>query len=221
MVVYIIAGYPTCHMAVIAVICSQRRGNSVSNACYEMQFPGTIEISLLVQTRVSTNLPGPTSDHGLTLIPAWISNHILSKEWREITCTFPNFNGCTADVWKLRNNFILQTVWVKRSHVINTIWKQFFWNYDSPFNHYSPSCRDYYVAKRPYLNVYTTIPPIMYNRHLYARLGTMIASCQLSDCSFAPSICSWQLMLNIQYWVRHVFLYHIAPYSTVAVDLNI
>ena len=33
-------------------------------------------------------------EHGLTLFPAWISNHTLSKVWDGIT--FLNFNGCTG-----------------------------------------------------------------------------------------------------------------------------
>ena len=36
--------------------------------------------------------------HGLTLIPAWISNHIHYKVWDEITYPFLNFNGCTVEV---------------------------------------------------------------------------------------------------------------------------
>ena len=36
--------------------------------------------------------------HGLTLIPAWISNHMPSKVWGEITYPFLNFNGCTVEV---------------------------------------------------------------------------------------------------------------------------
>ena len=35
---------------------------------------------------------------GLTLIPAWISNHTPSKVWDEITYPFLNFNGCTVEV---------------------------------------------------------------------------------------------------------------------------
>ena len=37
-------------------------------------------------------LRGPSYWHGLTLIPAWISNHINSKVWDEITYLFPDFN---------------------------------------------------------------------------------------------------------------------------------
>ena len=38
--------------------------------------------------------------HGLTLIPAWICNYILSKVWDEITYPFLNFNGALL---KFRN----------------------------------------------------------------------------------------------------------------------
>ena len=36
--------------------------------------------------------------HGLTLIPAWISNYIHYKLWGEITYPFLNFNGATVEV---------------------------------------------------------------------------------------------------------------------------
>ena len=36
--------------------------------------------------------------HGLTLMSAWIRNHMPSKVWDEITYPFPNFNGCTVEV---------------------------------------------------------------------------------------------------------------------------
>ena len=36
--------------------------------------------------------------HGLTLIPAWISNYIHYKVWDEITYPFLNFNGATVEV---------------------------------------------------------------------------------------------------------------------------
>ena len=35
----------------------------------------------------------PFYQHGLTFIPAWISNHILSKVQDEINYLFPNFSG--------------------------------------------------------------------------------------------------------------------------------
>ena len=49
---------------------------------------------------------GPFYWHGLTLIPAWISNHIHYKMWNEITSPFPIFNGATVEVWEWRSNFI-------------------------------------------------------------------------------------------------------------------
>ena len=36
--------------------------------------------------------------HGLTLISAWISNHIPSKVWDEITYPFLNLNGATVEL---------------------------------------------------------------------------------------------------------------------------
>ena len=42
---------------------------------------------------------GPFYWSELTLIPAWISKHTLRKVWDEITYPFPNFNGCTIEVW--------------------------------------------------------------------------------------------------------------------------
>ena len=36
--------------------------------------------------------------HGLTLIPAWMSNHMPGRVWDEITYPFLNFNGCTVEV---------------------------------------------------------------------------------------------------------------------------
>ena len=39
-----------------------------------------------------------TCQNGLSLIPVWMSDHIYSKVWDEITYPFPNFNGCTIEV---------------------------------------------------------------------------------------------------------------------------
>ena len=36
--------------------------------------------------------------HGLTLIPAWISNYMPRKVWDKITYPFLNSNGCTVEV---------------------------------------------------------------------------------------------------------------------------
>ena len=43
---------------------------------------------------------------GLALMPAWISNHMSSKVWDGITYHFPNFSGCTVEVWQWISNFI-------------------------------------------------------------------------------------------------------------------
>ena len=42
----------------------------------------------------------------LALIPAWISRHIHWNVRDEITYLFPNFNGCTVEVWEWMSNFI-------------------------------------------------------------------------------------------------------------------
>ena len=44
--------------------------------------------------------------HGLTLIPAWISNYIHYDVWDEIAYPFPNGNGCTVEVWEWMGKFI-------------------------------------------------------------------------------------------------------------------
>ena len=41
---------------------------------------------------------GPFYKHGLTLIPAWISNYILRKVWDQITYPFLNINGATGEI---------------------------------------------------------------------------------------------------------------------------
>ena len=48
----------------------------------------------------------PFYQHGLTFIPAWISNYIQSKVHGEITYPFPNFNDDTVEVWEWISNFI-------------------------------------------------------------------------------------------------------------------
>ena len=47
----------------------------------------------------------PFYKHGLTLIPAWISNLTHYKVWYEITYPIPNFNGATVEVWEWISNF--------------------------------------------------------------------------------------------------------------------
>ena len=43
---------------------------------------------------------GPFSYHSLTVNPEWISNHMPSNVWDKIVYPFPNFNGCTVEVWQ-------------------------------------------------------------------------------------------------------------------------
>ena len=43
-------------------------------------------------------------------IPTLISNYMLSNLWCEITYPFPNFNGCTVEVWEWISNFIPHSV---------------------------------------------------------------------------------------------------------------
>ena len=38
--------------------------------------------------------------HGLTLIPAWISNYFHYKVWNEVKYQFPNLKGCTVEIWE-------------------------------------------------------------------------------------------------------------------------
>ena len=47
-----------------------------------------------------------TEPHRSILIPTWISNYIHYYVWDEITYPFPNFNGCTVEVWERISNFI-------------------------------------------------------------------------------------------------------------------
>ena len=54
----------------------------------------------------SLHASSPFYKHGLTLIPAWISDHILSKVWDEIIYPFSNFNDCTVEVGEWISNFI-------------------------------------------------------------------------------------------------------------------
>ena len=39
-------------------------------------------------------------------VSAWTSNHMPRKMWDEITYPFPNFNGCTVEVWEWISHFI-------------------------------------------------------------------------------------------------------------------
>ena len=60
----------------------------------------------MIVTRGIGNSRNLFYQHGLTLISAWISNHMPNKVWVEITYLFPNFNGATVEVWEWISNFI-------------------------------------------------------------------------------------------------------------------
>ena len=60
----------------------------------------------LLAQPVCCGISSPFYQHGLTLIPAWISNYVHCKMWDEITYPSPNFNGCTVEVWEWISNFI-------------------------------------------------------------------------------------------------------------------
>ena len=62
------------------------------------------------------NTSGPFHQHGLTLIPAWISNYIHYKVWDEITYPFLNFNGATVEGYERVRNYVPITCAVKLNH---------------------------------------------------------------------------------------------------------
>ena len=59
-----------------------------------------IQITRIEQTLTIWIQSGPFCWHGLTLIPAWISNHMPSKVWVEITYPVPKLQRCNH--WSLR-----------------------------------------------------------------------------------------------------------------------
>ena len=76
---------------------SQDRPRPRNDACVcpspaEDALPGNIQESLLL-TRI-------------TLVTVWISNYIHYDVWGGITYPFPNFNGCTIEVWEWMINFV-------------------------------------------------------------------------------------------------------------------
>ena len=63
-------------------------------------------ISSAVRYREYAHTFYPFYQHGLTLIPTWISNYTHREVWNDIAYPFPNFNGYTVEVWKWISNFI-------------------------------------------------------------------------------------------------------------------
>ena len=65
---------------------------------------GQVMMQYCCTEKVNTNSPFYWG--GLTLIPAWISSHMLRKVWDEIIYPFLNFNGATVEVLEWISNFI-------------------------------------------------------------------------------------------------------------------
>ena len=55
---------------------------------------------------LSTTSIGLFNKHNLTLIQAWICNHMPGKMCDESAYPFPNFSGCTVEVWEWISNFV-------------------------------------------------------------------------------------------------------------------
>ena len=55
-------------------------------------------VILYVYCKLTAALQGPLYYHGLTSIPAWMSNYMPGKVWDEIIYPFLNFNGATVEV---------------------------------------------------------------------------------------------------------------------------
>ena len=63
-----------------------------------IRFHGQHRARSLVHAQSSVDIRAPFYNHGLNLIPPWISNHMSCNVWEEITYPFLNFNGCTVEV---------------------------------------------------------------------------------------------------------------------------
>ena len=62
---------------------------------------------------------GSIYKHGLTLIPAWISDYIHHKVCDEMTYPFPNFKGESFEVWEWIRNLISRFTW---HMIIHSCW---------------------------------------------------------------------------------------------------
>ena len=49
---------------------------------------------------------GVTSRGPFTLTPAWMDDYSHYHAWDEITYPFPNFNGCTVEIWEWISNLM-------------------------------------------------------------------------------------------------------------------
>ena len=64
------------------------------------------DIDIVLPEYSNINTRRPFYVRGLTLILAWISNHMPNKSLDEITYPFPNFNDSTVEVWEWISDFI-------------------------------------------------------------------------------------------------------------------
>ena len=64
-----------------------------------MGFPILVRRHLYIESRPLVTW-GLFYKHGLTLISTWKGNRLPSKVWDNITHPYPNFNGCTVEVWE-------------------------------------------------------------------------------------------------------------------------
>ena len=81
-------------------------------------FPISVIVSLNreILDKCPFDVLGPLNWHGLTLIPAWISNHRPGKMWDEITYTFPNSKGVKRSPCGMDSCCMLQySKWQKTS----------------------------------------------------------------------------------------------------------
>ena len=93
---------------------------------------------------------GPFYRHVLTLIPAWISNHMHRKVWDEVSYPLPNFNNSTVEVMEWISNFIPYFIvnQIKSNHqFIRTHWshtKKYthkYWHKEKKSNHFFKGIR--------------------------------------------------------------------------------
>ena len=95
---------------------------------------------------------GTFYQHGLTLIPAWISNHVPSNIWNEITYPFPNFNGASLwiDIFEVKLTF--ETLTVRgQQHSFSTHERVFLWKCKSFWDR---TCLDLKGTRTPNLRIY-------------------------------------------------------------------
>ena len=66
----------------------------------------TESVLLILQDKGSLFTKISLYQHGLLLMPGWISNYNHYNLWDEIIYPFPNFNGATVEFWEWVSNFI-------------------------------------------------------------------------------------------------------------------